>query len=326
MKNSPMISWQADDLQEHGLVYRWVSCIEWFLRRVDIDKLERRIEFSTHEKTDALSKIASTSFAHLSKQVLVEELKEKSIHDKEVLAIVEEEGQTWMTPICEYLTKEILPEDKKKARVDTSLQTTSLRKYRQDSTVDALGPRILGRSRLSGRDFTGHQMHTDGGLPSASPSRSPQMMPSPSSHFEIHQTKLNPITSPWSFYKWGIDIAGPFPEGPGKVKFLIVSIDYFTKWIEAKSVATITTQANGWSKEKTGVWSKESKLDWLKSKDWDRKTYNASYGHTHHDKIQDGETLYLNNSNEAVNTRRVGMQTLGLQELGLDQNDEIDWK
>nr|GEY65172.1 reverse transcriptase domain-containing protein [Tanacetum cinerariifolium] len=40
--------------------------------------------------------------------------------------------------------------------------------------------------------------------------------------------------------KQGIDIAGPFPEGPGKVKFLIVAMDYFTKWIEAKSVATIT--------------------------------------------------------------------------------------
>ncbi|GJT97810.1 reverse transcriptase domain-containing protein [Tanacetum coccineum] len=54
------------------------------------------------------------------------------------------------------------------------------------------------------------------------------------------QQNLTPITSPWPFYKWGIDIAGPFPEGPGKVKFLIVAIDYFTKWIEAKAVATIT--------------------------------------------------------------------------------------
>ncbi|GJX02794.1 reverse transcriptase domain-containing protein [Tanacetum coccineum] len=54
------------------------------------------------------------------------------------------------------------------------------------------------------------------------------------------QQKLTPITSPWPFYKWGIDIAGPFPEGPRKVKFLIVDIDYFIKWIEAKPVATIT--------------------------------------------------------------------------------------
>ncbi|GJU88119.1 reverse transcriptase domain-containing protein [Tanacetum coccineum] len=54
------------------------------------------------------------------------------------------------------------------------------------------------------------------------------------------QETLNPITSSWPFYKWGIDIAGPFPERPGKVKFLIVAMDYFTKWIEAKPVATIT--------------------------------------------------------------------------------------
>ncbi|GKB28089.1 reverse transcriptase domain-containing protein [Tanacetum coccineum] len=77
----------------------------------------KQVPWSENKKADALSKIASTSFAHLSKKVLVEELKEKSIHEKEVIAIVEEEGQTWMTPICEYLTKEILSEDKKKARV-----------------------------------------------------------------------------------------------------------------------------------------------------------------------------------------------------------------
>ncbi|GJY15396.1 reverse transcriptase domain-containing protein [Tanacetum coccineum] len=60
--------------------------------------------------------MVSTSFAHLSKQVLVEELKEKSIDEKEVLAVVEEEGRTWMTPIYEYLMEEILPEEKRKAR------------------------------------------------------------------------------------------------------------------------------------------------------------------------------------------------------------------
>ncbi|GJX32293.1 reverse transcriptase domain-containing protein [Tanacetum coccineum] len=76
----------------------------------------KQIPRSENKKADALSKIASTSFAHLNKQVLVEELKEKSIHEKEILDIVEEEGNTWMTPIREYLTKEILPEDKKKAR------------------------------------------------------------------------------------------------------------------------------------------------------------------------------------------------------------------
>ncbi|GJQ89263.1 reverse transcriptase domain-containing protein [Tanacetum coccineum] len=53
---------------------------------------------------------------NLVKRLLVEELKEQSYKEKEILAIVEEEGNTWMTPICEYLTKEILSADKKKAR------------------------------------------------------------------------------------------------------------------------------------------------------------------------------------------------------------------
>ncbi|GJY52977.1 reverse transcriptase domain-containing protein [Tanacetum coccineum] len=76
----------------------------------------KQVPRSENKNADALSKIASTSFAHLSKQVLMEELKEKSINEKEILAVVEDEGNTWMIPICEYLTKEILLADKKKAR------------------------------------------------------------------------------------------------------------------------------------------------------------------------------------------------------------------
>ncbi|GJX23464.1 reverse transcriptase domain-containing protein [Tanacetum coccineum] len=76
----------------------------------------KQVPKSENKKADAMSKIASTSFAHLSKQVLVEELKEKSINEVEVLAVVEEEGDTWMTPIYEYLTEETLPAKVNKAR------------------------------------------------------------------------------------------------------------------------------------------------------------------------------------------------------------------
>ncbi|GKA17110.1 reverse transcriptase domain-containing protein, partial [Tanacetum coccineum] len=68
-----------------------------------------------NKKEDALSKIASTSIAHLSKQVLVEVLQEKSIQEKEVAAVVKEEGPTWITPITEYLKDGVLPDDKKEA-------------------------------------------------------------------------------------------------------------------------------------------------------------------------------------------------------------------
>nr|GEY79913.1 hypothetical protein [Tanacetum cinerariifolium] len=62
-------------------------------------------------------KNASTSFAHLTKQVLVEELSQKSINEAKVLAVVEEERDTWMTPIHNYLTEEALLAEKEKERV-----------------------------------------------------------------------------------------------------------------------------------------------------------------------------------------------------------------
>nr|KYP31367.1 hypothetical protein KK1_048369 [Cajanus cajan] len=37
-----------------------------------------------------------------------------------------------------------------------------------------------------------------------------------------------------------MDILGPFPPAKGQVKFLIVAVDHFTKWIEAETVATIS--------------------------------------------------------------------------------------
>ncbi|GKD73867.1 reverse transcriptase domain-containing protein, partial [Tanacetum coccineum] len=44
-------------------------------------------------------------------RVLVEILKEKSIHEEEIATVVEEEGVTWMTPIIEYLKDGTLPGD-----------------------------------------------------------------------------------------------------------------------------------------------------------------------------------------------------------------------
>ncbi|GJU17981.1 reverse transcriptase domain-containing protein [Tanacetum coccineum] len=76
----------------------------------------KQVPRSENKKADALRKIASTSFAHLTKQVLVKELKEKFIHEVEVLTVVEEEGNIWMTPIYKHLTKETLHAEKEKAR------------------------------------------------------------------------------------------------------------------------------------------------------------------------------------------------------------------
>ncbi|GJS88455.1 reverse transcriptase domain-containing protein [Tanacetum coccineum] len=76
----------------------------------------RQVPRGDNKKADALSKIASTSFAHLSKQVLVEILKNKSIAEMEISTVIEEQDPTWMTPIIEFISKGTLPLEQKEAR------------------------------------------------------------------------------------------------------------------------------------------------------------------------------------------------------------------
>nr|GEV50729.1 reverse transcriptase domain-containing protein [Tanacetum cinerariifolium] len=71
---------------------------------------------SKNKKANAFNKIASTSFAHLSKQVLVEVLENKSIKEKEVETVIEEDGPTWMTQLLDYLKEGTLLGDEKEVR------------------------------------------------------------------------------------------------------------------------------------------------------------------------------------------------------------------
>lgn len=52
---------------------------------------------------------------------------------------------------------------------------------------------------------------------------------------------LQPILNPIPFAQWGMDIIGPFTPASGGRIFLILGIDYFTKWIEAEPTAKITS-------------------------------------------------------------------------------------
>ncbi|GKB90886.1 reverse transcriptase domain-containing protein [Tanacetum coccineum] len=181
----------------------------------------------------------------------------------EVLAVVEEEGNTWMTPIQEYLTEEILPveADKERAVRRKSQRFALINEVLYKKSF--LGPwlRCVGPLQANYVLKEIHEgscsMHasTRSGVAKAlqigyywpTMHKDARVLKWACKDFQVHrpiprnpQQKLTPITSPCPFYKWGIDIAGPFSEGPGKVKFLIVAIDYFTTWIEAKPVATIT--------------------------------------------------------------------------------------
>ena len=52
---------------------------------------------------------------------------------------------------------------------------------------------------------------------------------------------LNVLTAPWPFAIWGIDMIGEIrPTASNGHRFILVAIDYFTKWVDTASFATGT--------------------------------------------------------------------------------------
>ncbi|GJZ64461.1 integrase, catalytic region, zinc finger, CCHC-type containing protein, partial [Tanacetum coccineum] len=85
----------------------YISCFKNF----NIQNIPR----NKNQKADILSKLASVAFNHLTKEILVETLDMPSMDVKEINTIVEEEGETRMTPIINCLERGVWPEDQNKA-------------------------------------------------------------------------------------------------------------------------------------------------------------------------------------------------------------------
>lgn len=46
--------------------------------------------------------------------------------------------------------------------------------------------------------------------------------------------------SVWPLMRWGLDLIGSFIKAKGNKEYLVVATDYFTRWIEVKSLSRIT--------------------------------------------------------------------------------------
>ncbi|XP_059295517.1 uncharacterized protein LOC132048848 [Lycium ferocissimum] len=58
---------------------------------------------------------------------------------------------------------------------------------------------------------------------------------------KVPPIELNAMTSPWPFAAWGMDVIGPIePAALNTHRFILIAIDYFTKWVEAASYSSVT--------------------------------------------------------------------------------------
>lgn len=98
---------------------RWKNAEICASSRTPIQDLQtlhpEKIPRSKNKQEDVLIKLASKTFDHLTKKVLVEILPERSIDIQEVV-VVETSQPNWMTSYFDYLLRGILPEDIIEAR------------------------------------------------------------------------------------------------------------------------------------------------------------------------------------------------------------------
>jgi hypothetical protein len=53
---------------------------------------------------------------------------------------------------------------------------------------------------------------------------------------------LQTIPVTWSFAVWGLDIVEPLRKAPGGYTHLLVSVDKFSKWIEARPITNLRSE------------------------------------------------------------------------------------
>ncbi|RDY02520.1 Pol polyprotein, partial [Mucuna pruriens] len=60
-------------------------------------------------------------------------------------------------------------------------------------------------------------------------------------NIHMEPSTLHKLTSSWPFSMWGLDMIGPIePEASNGHMFILVAIDYFTKWVKAASYTNVT--------------------------------------------------------------------------------------
>nr|GEW54509.1 reverse transcriptase domain-containing protein [Tanacetum cinerariifolium] len=218
-----------------------------------------------NHKADVLSKLASVAFNHLTKEVLVEVLNERSTEGQEIHTVVEEEGDNWMTPIRRCLEEGIWPKDKNEARclrvkigqyamesrmlfkkgylvpmlrcVGPLQANYVIQEIHMGSCGMHVGPRAVVRKGIR-QGYYWPTMDEDA-------KKEVEKCDSCQIHASVPRllkTLMTSIIAPCPFYQLGMDILGPLPPARGGAKFVIVAIDYFTKWIEAKPLVKITSK------------------------------------------------------------------------------------
>ena len=220
----------------------------------------KHVPRAENSRADALEKLATALQEDLGRSTPVEYLPEPSIDPYSMVVAPVGSVPSWMDPIWDYINDGTLPDDPKEAakiRVRSSRFTNHKRGFftpflkciageDTEYVLREVHEGICG-NHIGARTLAGKVLRQGYYWPTILKDATNLVKKCRicQEHAKISRLSSEPltsITSPWPFQQWGLDILGPLPIGKGQWKFIIVAVDYFTKWAEAEPLATITEQ------------------------------------------------------------------------------------
>ncbi|CAL1407455.1 unnamed protein product [Linum trigynum] len=249
---------ESYEVKEEALA-KLAGKVKGTLAQLDSWKLEH-VKREDNHHADALSKLATAMDFEGERRVTVTK---EAAQAYEVM-VLEGGDQDWRSPLVDYLQNDVVPENavlakalKRKAAHYTivegqlckrSFSGTYLKclgpeeakwvvkEIHQGTCATHSGPRSLERTIL----LQGYYWPTVKRYAMEAVQKCHECQIHASKH-HLPSEQLKSITGPWPFSQWGLDLLGPFPTAPLGKKYLVVAVDYFTKWIEAEPLDTITS-------------------------------------------------------------------------------------
>ena len=261
--DSQLVVRQIEDTYEakSGRMILYLRKVRDLLKKIVLVQV-KHVPRAENSRVDALAKLATTSQEDLSRSTPVEYLAEPSIDLCDVVVAPVESEPSWMDPIWDYIIDGSLPDDPKEA---AKIRARSARFTNHKGSLYKRGFFTPILKCIAGKDieYVLREVH-EGICGNHIGARAlagkvlrqgyywPIILKDATDlvkkcricqeHAKISRLPSEPLTSiasPWPFQQWSLDILGPLPIGKGQCKFVIVAVDYFTKWAEAEPLATI---------------------------------------------------------------------------------------
>ncbi|XP_061347978.1 uncharacterized protein LOC133293426 [Gastrolobium bilobum] len=267
-------SYQAKE----ALMIKYLEKVRLLLTEFQSFKVEH-IPREQNSRADILSKLASTKGPGNNRTVIQQSVPNPSIimavtkrnaqPSPSTQSMVEDDTmplddkETWMTPIWNYLSKGEAPQETRaakklarKASFYTIINKQLYKKGFSSPMLKCLDPQQaqyvisevhegIDGHHMEGKSLSRKQLRVGYFWPTMEEDSKKQVRQCVKcqEHADLDHAppeKLSSMMSPWPLYQWGMDILGSLPVAVGGMKWLLVAIDYFSKWIEAEALATIS--------------------------------------------------------------------------------------